>query len=419
MKLTDVEIRAFKPAKKRYLRPDSEGLNLAVSPKNLKSWVLRYRLLGKADSMTLGVYGSKPNELTSKEARVARNNAKLLIASGVSPKPYKAELRAPDVFKAIQEKELKDAVEKDETPSKTLNDLYDEFCRFKTTSFGANKPTWQYDTLKKHNERFHNFVLPHLGERQVRDLTEDELTECLLAIQDHGTLVNRNKVRTVFNGLFDYAYGKKYIPRNIAKYISNSPFAKHTPTNFKHVTTPEEFKQIVMQVNDIRATYEVKQALSLALLVFLRPIEVSRLKWEEVDLNLDLITIHSDDMKMGRAHLIPLSEQSKEILSEIQLLTGHTDYVFYSPYGTGKPISRDSLSNALRRNGITEINPHGIRHTASTLLNEMDFDADVIELQLSHVIGGVRGIYNKAQKLENRRLMMQYWSDYVENLSKH
>ena len=121
-------------------------------------------------------------------------------------------------------------------------------------------------------------------------------------------------------------------------------------------------------------------------------------------------------MKMKRVFVIPLSNQAISILESLVPYTGHTDYVFYSSYRTGRPISTESLGNALRRNGIDEINPHGFRHTASTALNEMGFDADEIELQLSHVVKGTRGVYNKAEKIPQRMKLMQAWADHLDEL---
>lgn len=416
MPLTDVQIKAFKPEKKRYLKPDGEGLNLAVSPKGLKSWVFRYRFNGKADMLTLAPYGTKSSQLTIKQARLAKDNAKVLIARGINPKLHKEELLAVDVIEAIHQKKSSE----DASPNKavTFSDLYDEYCRFKTLEIGGRKPAWEYGTLKKHNERFQKYVLPMLSDKAVNELTEDDLERCLLAVQEHGALVSRNKIRTVFNGMFDYAKGRKYITRNIAKYISDSLFVKHQEKHYKHVTTESEIKGIVRSIYAMSASYEVKQCIKLGLLIFARPSEVSQLKWSHVDLEQSLITKPAIEMKKNnRDHVIPLSKQAKGILEEMWPLTGHTGFVFYSPYGTGKPISTNSLSNSLRRNGINEIHPHGFRHTASTMLNEMGFDQDAIELQLSHVIGGVRGVYNKAQKLSDRSHMMQVWSDYIEKLN--
>lgn len=415
MPLTDVQIKAFKPETKRYLKPDGEGLNLAVSPKGLKSWVLRYRFQGKADMLTIGEYGSRPGQLTAKQARLAKDNAKLLIERGIDPKHHKPYLQAVDVVEAI--KRSQDVDSEPLLEKITFSALYDEYCRFKTTSFGERKPAWEYGTLKKHNERFQRYVLPILSDKAVHELTEDDLEQCLLEVQKHGALVSRNKIRTVFNGMFDYAKGKKYADRNIAKYISDSLFAKHKETHYKHVTTEAELRSVVNSIEAISASYEIKQCLRLGLLIFARPSEVSQLKWSHVDIENMVITKPASDMKKNfREFVIPLSAQAAEILREIKPLTGHTTYVFYSPYGTGKAISSNSLANALKRNGVNEVNPHGFRHTASTMLNEMGFSPDAIELQLSHVIGGVRGVYNKAQKLEERSKMMQVWADFIDSL---
>jgi integrase len=414
MPLTDVQIKALKPQEKRYLKPDGEGLNLAVSPKGRKSWVFRYRFNDKADMLTLGQYGARSGQLTIKKARMAKDNAKLLIERGIDPKPYKTELLTSDVIEAVDQKKKAERVLK--VQKITFEDLYDEYCRFKTMSFGGRKPAWEYGTLKKHNERFQKYVLPMLSDRIVSDLTEDDLELCLIVVQEHGALVSRNKIRTVFNGMFDYAKGKKYITRNIAKYISDSLFVKHQETHYKHVTTELELKGVVRAIDKMSASYEVKQCIKLGMLIFARPSEVSQLKWAHVDFDEGVISKPASEMKKDRDHVIPLSRQAKSLLEDIWPLTGHTEFVFYSPYGTGKPVSTNSLSNSLRRNGIDQIHPHGFRHTASTILNEMGFDQDAIELQLSHVIGGVRGVYNKAQKLSERSHMMQVWSDYIEKL---
>ncbi|MEA3404425.1 MAG: site-specific integrase [Pseudomonadota bacterium] len=154
----------------------------------------------------------------------------------------------------------------------------------------------------------------------------------------------------------------------------------------------------------------------MALLIFTRPGEVAKLKWSEVDLENRQIVKEASAMKMKRVFVIPLSNQAVSILESLMPYTGHTDYVFYSSYRTGRPISTESLGNALRRNGIDEINPHGFRHTASTALNEMGFDADEIELQLSHVVKGTRGVYNKAEKIPQRMKLMQAWANHLDEL---
>lgn len=408
--LTDTAIQKQKPKDKPYRLSDRDGLYLLIEPTGKKKWQFRFtwETDGKKQRpwQSLGSYPL----VTLRQARALALESRVLLEKGINPIHYRKDV-------AAKEKAVSNDLSASHSASElSFKQVYDEYCRFKSTSHGQSKPAWQYDTLKKHNERFYNFVLPVLGEVPIQGISESDLRDVLLAIQDHGTLVNRNKVKTVFNGLFDYAAGKGYIKNNIAALIPKSVFVKHEPKNYKHVTTEQEFSSVVRKLKNIKASYEVVQAIRFALLVFLRPVNVVSLQWNQIDFENRLITISAEEMKQSRDFIIPISTQVHRVLDDMLSLTGHTDFVFYSPYSTGKPISRDSLGNALRRNGITEISPHGFRHTASTILHERGYGTDAIELQLSHVIGGVKGVYNKAQYLEQRREMMQDWGNYIDSL---
>lgn len=405
MPLTDVAIRKSKANGKVQKLSDEKGLRLEVSKIGTKTFKYRFKLNGSDSDYVIGEYPL----ISLAEARVLRDKARLLVKQGINPNAYKKQ--------QLEKKEADKADEIIESNLMTFRQLYEEFCEFKTKAFGERAPDWQIDTLHKHNLRFEKHVFPVLGDKAIEHLSEDDLEDCLLAIQDHGTLSNRNKIRTVFNMMFRYAKGKRYIDRDISKYVSDALFVRHEGNHYKHLTTPEELKEVLIKLSHLNATYEVKSCIKLALLTFSRPGEAARLKWSEVDLEDKLIRKEAGSMKMKRDFVIPLSKQAASIIEELYPLTGHTEYVFYSSYGTGRAISRDSLSNALRRNGIHDINPHGFRHTASTALNEMGFDGDEIELQLSHVIKGTRGVYNKAEKLAQRTSLMQAWADYLNSLS--
>jgi integrase len=404
--LTVTKINSLKPKDKPYREADRDGLYLLVEPAGQKKWQFRFSWEEAGNkSRPWQSLGSFP-AIGLEKARQLAQISHQLLAEGINPIQHAKKQKI--------ERENEVLHQKVQLARMTFSDCYDEYCHFKTIPRGDAKAAWHFDTLKKHNERFKNFVLPVLGDCFLEDVTEANLRDVLLSIQEHGTLVNRNKVRTVFNGMFDYAVGKGYIKHNIAKLIPNSVFVKHEATHFKHVTSDEDFAEVVRGVYDIQALFEVKQALKLALFTFLRPSNVAGLKWSQVDIDAKLITISASEMKMSREFVIPLATQALTLLEEIHPFTGHTPYVFYSPNSTGKGISRDSLSNALRRNGMTQISPHGLRHTASTLLHEKGFSSDAIELQLSHVIGGVRGVYNKARYLDQRREMMQAWADMID-----
>src|SRR6185437_2081773 len=124
-------------------------------------------------------------------------------------------------------------------------------------------------------------------------------------------------------------------------------------------------------------------------------------------------------MKMGEQHIVPLSRQAVAILQEVQILTGRGRYVFPSLLSAERPMSNNTVNAALRRLGYgsDEQTGHGFRSMASTLLNEQGFSPDIIELQLAHrERNRVRAAYNKAQRLTERRAMMQSWADFLDQL---
>jgi len=166
-------------------------------------------------------------------------------------------------------------------------------------------------------------------------------------------------------------------------------------------------------------SFIVLSALKIAPLVFVRPGELRKAEWQEIDLEAALWTIPAEKMKMKRPHLVPLSSQAVKILEDMYPLTGHGLYVFPSVRTDKRPISENTLNVALRRLGYSkdEMTAHGFRTTASTLLHEMGWKSEVIEMQLAHRDRNkIRGVYNKAQYLDERRDMMQKWADYLDGL---
>jgi integrase len=160
-------------------------------------------------------------------------------------------------------------------------------------------------------------------------------------------------------------------------------------------------------------------ALKLAPLVFVRPGELRAAEWSEFDLPNAEWRIPGVRMKMGELHIVPLSRQALAILDELKPLARGGRYLFPSLRTRDRPMSDNTINAALRRLGYSkeEQTGHGFRSMASTLLNEQGFSPDVIELQLAHAERNkVRAAYNKAQRLSERRKMMQAWADYLDGL---
>lgn len=407
MALTDTAIKKLKPTAKRFRKADSEGLYLDVKPSGKKTFLYRIRLNGKDSFMSLGDYPA----ISLKQARQLRDENILLVQQGINPLEHRRQQRAEVQAQAVAHKIENELI---------FSKLFAEFARFKTVSVNDNKPSWSYDTLHKHELRLKKHVMPMLGDIPVSLITEMDLERVLVAIQEHGTLANRNKVLTLFKLIFKYAKGKRYISRNIALEANTDDLIKHTPKSFKHVTTEKDLAKLIKQLDGLNSTFEVKQCLMMGLHIFSRPSEVVRLRWSQIDFDAGLIDLEITKTRTsGKSKILqtPMSQQVREILQSVYEVTGETDYVFCTPYGgRNAPISRDSLSNALRNNGINNVNPHGFRHTASTALNNLGFDADEIEIQLSHSIKGTRGVYNSAEKLKQRTKLLQAWSNHLTGL---
>jgi integrase len=189
--------------------------------------------------------------------------------------------------------------------------------------------------------------------------------------------------------------------------------------NHAALTDPAEISALLRAIDTYEGQPVTAAALKLAPLVFVRPGELRGARWSEFDLDAAEWRIPGERMKMREQHIVPLSRQAVAILRDLQALTGREEYVFPSLLSATRAMSNNTVNTALRRLGYTkeQMTGHGFRAMASTLLNEQGFPPDVIELQLAHVERNrVRAAYNRAQRLAERRQMMQAWSDYLDVL---
>ena len=161
-------------------------------------------------------------------------------------------------------------------------------------------------------------------------------------------------------------------------------------------------------------------ALRLMLLTFVRTGELRGAEWREFDLEHRMWTIPAERMKMREPHLVPLSDQAVALLQQLHAITGKRAHLFPNHRRPSNYIGKTTLNAALVRMGFEgELSPHGVRKIASTMLNEQGFRPDVIERQLAHgERNQVRGAYNYAQYLPDRKQMMQQWADQLDLLAK-
>jgi len=262
------------------------------------------------------------------------------------------------------------------------------------------------------------FVLPDLGNRPIAQITTPEILTVLKKIEARGTTDTAHRVRSSCVRILRYAaqIGR---PHSVKTDDLKGALAAVVKRHFAAITAPARVGELLRAIDAYVGQPTTVAALKLAPYVFVRPGELR--KMEHVELNLDAAEwrIPGERMKKGELHIVPLSTQAIDILRAVQLLTGNGRYVFPSLLSRDRPISDNTLNTALRRLGYSnqEMTGHGFRTMASTLLNEKGWHPDLIELQLAHAERNkVRDAYNRAQRLDERRKMMQEWSDYLDGL---
>ena len=193
----------------------------------------------------------------------------------------------------------------------------------------------------------------------------------------------------------------------------------HVKKHFAHLKAIE-LPEFLEKVKAYDGHPQTKLAVTLLMLTFVRTTELRGATWDEIDLDKAEWCIPAERMKMRRVHIVPLSRQAVAAFKELQRLNGQWKYVFPNPYKPIKHMSENAVLYALYRMGYhSRTTGHGFRHTASTILNESGlFDSDAIERQLAHVQGNkIRGVYNHAEYLPERRKMMQWWADYLDKVA--
>ena len=392
MALSDTSIRAAKPRAAQYKLFDEGGLFLIVRPSGGKLWRLKYRHIGKEQQLSLGIFPA----VGLKEARKRRDDARKLIAEGVNPAFEKkraavqASLGAANTFKAVAD----ELIAKREREG--LKDI--------TTA----KAQWLLALLE-----------PALGNRPIAEIEPYELLAVLKRIELAGRYETAKRLLAFSGRVFRYAVSTTRAKRNPAADLAGalvSPKVKHHAA----IIEPVGVGALLRAIDGFDGHPTTKWALQLAPHVFVRPGELRRAEWAEIDLEAAVWRIPGTRMKMSREHVVPLSRQVVAILKEAQQLTGNGRLVFPSVRTPLRPMSENTLNAALRRLGYgsDEMTSHGFRSTASTLLNESGkWTPDAIERALAHGDADtVRAAYHRGAHWQERVQMAQWWSDYLDTL---
>lgn len=387
-KLSQKHIDHAKPAEKPFNLADGGGLVLQVQPSGGLWWRFRYRFAGKQMMLGLGTYP----DTTLKMAREKRDDARRLLAA------------EPPIDPSLARKADRAAASSPET----LKAIATEFLEMQTAGAAAT-------TLR----RFELHVFPYLGKKPIARITAAELLAVLRRVEHKGTYDTAHRIRSACSRIWRYAIGSGRAEQDIAAALVGQ-LAPVNAKNFATITEPKKIGELLRAIDGYSGLHTVSAALKLAPLVFVRPGELRAATWGEFDLEEAEWRIPAHRTKLRVEHVVPLADQAVAILDDLFPLTGsESGYVFPSVRSRTTCMSDNSLNAALRRMGYSkeQMTAHGFRSMASTRLNELGYPPDIIEKQLAHSERNkVRAAYNHASYLPQRREMMQFWADYLDNL---
>ena len=393
MALTDTEIRKSRPCEKAYRLPDGKGLFLFVTPTGGRLWRYKYRHDGKQKLMALGQYPDVPLAL----ARERHATARRLLATGVDPmeqrKAEKITLRstAQDSFHAI-------AVQ-----------WFDHW--------KVEKSAQHVDATRR---RMDANIFPLLGTRPITDIEAPELVAMVKAIEARGATDLAKRAMENAGQIFRYAIAHGYAKRNPASEIRPADVLKPThKTNLARIDA-KELPALLRAIEVYQGTHVTRLAMKLMALTFVRTSELIKAKWSEFDMEAARWDIPPERMKMRDPHIVPLATQAIEVLEMLRTLTGASEWLFPGDRSDSKPMSNNTILQALKRMGYKgRMTGHGFRGLASTILHEQGYPHEHIELQLAHAPrNAVSAAYNHALYLEPRAKMMQDWADFLERTQR-
>jgi integrase len=387
--LTDKAIQAAKPSGRPYKLADGEGLTMLVKPNGSKLWRFRYRHDGREKMLGFGTYP----DTSAKLAREKRDKARRQLAAGLDPSGARQAEKAAraNTFAAVAREWL--PMQKERLAPATYA-----------------KAEWTLETL----------VFPHLGTRPIDKISAADVLKVLKRIEGRGLHETAHRARQRISQVCRYAVVTERAQHDVTLNLRGA-LAPVVTTNHAAITEPAKIGELLRSIEGYKGQAVTWCALRIAPLLFVRPGELRHAEWSEFDLDCDdpQWRIPAAKMKMREQHIVPLSKQVVTVLRELHTLTGNGNYLFPALTTKSRCMSENTINLALRRMGYSneEMTGHGFRSMASTTLNEQGWHPDLIELQLAHAErNAVRAAYNKAQRLPERRKMMQAWADYLDGL---
>lgn len=394
MALKDTELRALQARAARGEKVGKVSDGGGLSFQDGRFWRLSYRFDGKQKTLALGKYP----EVSLKMAREGREKAKALIAEGVDPSEQRKQEKAEKARAALES-------------AMTFERVAREWFEKKTVGLVPASRTQMMRWLEKH-------LFPYIGSIPIASLDLPDIVAAL----DHldGASPTAHNAASLAGRICRYARLMQYAKYDVSSGISEILPPMRARKHRAAILDREGLGRLLDDIDHYAGSPAVRYALRIMPYVFVRPTELCEARWEEIDLGNAMWVIPAGRMKMKREHAVPLARQVVRLFSELRSVTGDGRLAFPSPANASKAISGKSLTYGLRSMGYgrADMSVHGFRAVASTLLNESGrFRHDVIEMQLAHVEKNtVRGAYNHARYMEERKAMMQEWADMLDGL---
>ena len=389
--LTDTKVKTLQPAEKPYSAFDGGGLFLLITPTGGKWWRFKYRFAGKTKNLSFGTYP----EISLKDARERREQARRLLANGTDPSEDRKE----------QKRVLLASVT-------TFRDIFAEWIGIESGKLGAS-------TIEKISTSMEIHALSKIGKLPIAEIEVDDLLTMLRAIEAKGALEMARRVRAWTSRIFRYAIITGKCKRDPAADLRGAlkvPLVKHHAA-----LQSKDLPSFLLALEDplIRLAPLTRLALKLLIKSAVRPGELRAAEWHEFDFDKAEWRIPASRMKMKQEHVVPLSDQALDVLEQIKRFTSG-NYLFPAQGNPKRTLSENTLGKAAKTLGFA-VTAHGFRSTFSTYANESEkWSSDAIEAQLAHKpVDEVRSAYYRGnRRLEERRRLMQWWSDELDRLRK-
>ncbi|MCR4298105.1 MAG: tyrosine-type recombinase/integrase [Gallionella sp.] len=411
MALTDLEVKRANATGKPQKRADGGGMYLLAQPDSVKInekkkeeivrgakyWRLDYRFAGKRKTLAIGVYP----DVALSEARERREEARKLLANGADPGAVKQAQKT--VVVALTE---------------------NSFEVIAREWFIRHAPNWKENHSSKIIARLEKDVFPWIGATPIAEINAPALLAAIRRIESRGALETAHRALACCGQVFRYAVATGRAERDPTGDLRGALPPVKKEKHFAAITDPKKVGELLRDIEGYQGSYVVKSAFKLSPLLFVRPGELRKMEWAELDLDKAEWIIPADKMKMGVTHIVPLAKQAVEVLREIQPLTGRGKYVFPGERDHDRPMSDNAIRSALRRMGWAndEMTPHGFRAMASTILDNMGYKQEWLERQLAHEEPNkIKAAYKREawrMYLPERTTMMQAWADYLDGLAK-